>query len=85
METPKKPRGRPAKSLPERINATAGWDSPKRYLRLPPDHEWDYHNDNAKKRERPSSRSLALCSLVYKSPNLTVVSPCGIVSAAITR
>ena len=47
MATPKKPRGRAAKPLPEPIDATPE-ELAEAFLRVPPDHEWDYLKDNKK-------------------------------------
>ena len=47
MTQPKKPRGRPAKSMPEPIDATPE-ELAEAFLRLSPDHEWDYLKNNKK-------------------------------------
>ena len=41
------PRGRPPKPAPEPINATPE-ELAEAFLRVPPDHQWDYLKDDEK-------------------------------------
>ena len=47
MAATKKPRGRPAKPLPEPIDATPE-ELAEAFLQMPPDHKWQYPKDNKK-------------------------------------
>ena len=50
MPKTKKPRGRPPKPLPERIDASPE-DIAKAMLALPPDHKWKYMEAETTKTE----------------------------------
>ena len=43
------PRGRPPKSMPAPINATPE-ELAEAFLRVPPDHQWDYLKDDKNER-----------------------------------
>ena len=53
MPRSKKPKGRPPKPLPERVNASPE-DLAKAMFALPPDHHWKYLD---KKEEKKDDRS----------------------------
>ena len=48
MSKAKKQCGRPPRPLPEPIDATPE-ELAEAFLRVPPDHQWDYLKDNSKK------------------------------------